>query len=263
MLLSRKSKTRNAHEENEREQQNKEIQEKFVVRNGTVYDFSVWRTEELSKLVCSTYTLPETAEEISGDVLFKHNISLHVLHEFRGHDVEHDPEMISSIMILARLDSWIMTFAECMSMEDGRGGQRQKLFNELYYKFLPMATRQLVEKVCYIVWRNNSNELLIRCSPDERGDDPFEYYSRTVTIILESMSENRFYIAVRPDWFEGNVSKYLGKVCDCYVGEGTRNGQLFQLHGMESAEGTEDIRDREEATEPPNSSNVHFTRYRS
>ena len=40
LLLSRKSKTGTAHEENERKQQKREIQEKFVVRNGTVYDFS-------------------------------------------------------------------------------------------------------------------------------------------------------------------------------------------------------------------------------
>ena len=56
---------------------------------------------------------------ITGDVLFKHNVALHVLHEFRIHTVEQNPELISSVMTLARLDSWIMTSAECMTMNKG------------------------------------------------------------------------------------------------------------------------------------------------
>lgn len=267
LVLSRKSKSANEQEESERMLQKEEIHEKFVVKEVIVgddifYDFSTWRTQELSKLACSTHNLSNSVEVIAGDVLFKHNLALHVLHEFRGHTVENNPDLLSSIMTLARLDSWIMTSAECMNMEDGRGGQRQKAFNELYNKFLPMATRQLVEKICYTVWKENSEELLIRCSVEDRGENHFDNDKRIATKVMESKSDKCFYISVRPDWFIPNVTKYLGNVCDCYIGEGKRDGKLFHLYGMEAQESTEYAADTEEAREVPDSSNTHFARFR-
>ena len=267
LVLSRKSKSVNEQEESERRSQKEEIHEKFVVKEVIVgdevfYDFSTWRTQDLTKLACSTYNLSNSVEVITGDVLFKHNLALHVLHEFRGHTVEHNPDLLSSIMTLARLDSWIMTSAECMNMEDGRGGQRQKAFNELYHKFLPMATTQLLEKVCYTVWKENSEELLIRCAAEDGGENHFDNDRRIATKIMESQTDKCFYISVRPEWFLQNVTKYLGNVCDCYIGEGKRDGKLFHLYGMEAQEATEYAADTEEAREVPDSSNTHFTRFR-
>ena len=267
-LLSRKSKTTNQHEDSERESQKREVHEKLVVKDHVVsdqyiYDFSVWRTEDVTKLACSTYTLHDGTEVISGDPLFKHNLSLHVLHEFRGYNVDNNPDLLSSIMILARLDSWIMTLAECITMEEGRGGQRQKVYNELFHRFLPMATKQLIEKIGYIVWKSNSEELSVRLSVDDRREDPFENENRTATRVMESRADECFYIAVRPEWFRENVTKYLGNVCDCYIGEGKRDGNLFHLHGMQMEEDTEYVPDTEEARQDFIEPGRNFARFRS
>lgn len=119
-------------------------------------------------------------------------------------------------------------------MEDGKGGHRQKKFNLLFSKMLPMATKQLLSFVCNIVRSKYPNELAVR-SRDRNGSlEQFDNGHRIATAIVESTKDQCFYISVAAGWFKDNICEHLGIVVDCYIGKGYRNGDPFILFDNES-----------------------------
>ena len=52
--------------------------------------------------------------------------------EDEGNGGENGTEMQSIVLWVARLDAWILTVVKCMSTEESRGGQRQKLYVDTF-----------------------------------------------------------------------------------------------------------------------------------
>ena len=136
-------------------------------------------------------------------------------------------------MLLARLDSWIVTVAECMILDEGKGGHRQRKFNSMFHKLLPMATEQLLSTICEHVWKEHPMELEVAYDDSLSAADCFGNEDRIATQVYESRRDDCFYICVQKEWFRDHISKELGLVCDCFIGEGSKDGEMFQLYGIE------------------------------
>ena len=129
----------------------------------------------------------------------------------------------SSILYLARFDAWIPTVAKCLSIPDGRGGQRQGIFSKYYHSFLTFAVQQILGKVCDVVREMYPDELKL----DWNCDIPVlstESETRVATVVVKIPSTKKLYIAARSDWFSKNVSAILGEVLDCYIAEAPVGG---------------------------------------
>ena len=73
-------------------------------------------------------------EEQSDSVLFRNQMNVSVLQEFQGYNIPIDGKdfMESSITRLGRLDAWIATVVCSFEGGIGQGGQRQKIFQDMF-----------------------------------------------------------------------------------------------------------------------------------
>ena len=70
-LLSTRSKPSNEMEERKKEKQRQEFHDKFAVKQGNGYDFSIWRRGDTRELAFSEYNVgEESVEEIRNDLFF-------------------------------------------------------------------------------------------------------------------------------------------------------------------------------------------------
>ena len=51
-----------------------------------------------------------------------------------------------------------------------------------------------------------------------KHNDKFNNELREVTKFCYVPSQSKYYIVVKPDWFQKNISPVAGRVMDCYVG---------------------------------------------
>jgi hypothetical protein len=170
--------------------------------------------------------------------LFRNDVSRTVWKSFKAaishkragfeSDDEGEDEMECSILLLARLDAWIMTVVHCFGCEGKRGGQRQRIYIETFEKFLPIATSQLTKGIYQFVEKWEPEDLEVPDAQSSVLEGVFstegmlrEVFSKTynacVPVYVPGIK--RTYIAVKTEWFMEYVGKELGHVKDCYIAE--------------------------------------------
>jgi len=131
-----------------------------------------------------------------------------------------------SILLLARVDAWIVTVLQCLGLDGLRGGKCQRLYIETFSKNLPVAMRQLTSRLHNFVkdWEPGDLELPVKdIAMDEEDHEELEkkflgkVYNACVPVLLPSMK--KFFIAIQPQWFYKYVGSELGQVQDCYIAE--------------------------------------------
>ena len=147
-------------------------------------------------------------------------------------DEKKEDETESTILLLARVDAWIMTVLDCLAAEDDgcRGGARQRKYVETYEKFLPLAMEQLTEQLYKFVkeWEPEDLEVeKISVFEDEENMETAEEkafkkkYGACVAVHVPSIQ--KAYLAIEHSWFTEYVEADLGIVHDCYIAEFTEN----------------------------------------
>lgn len=240
-MVSRAIKPANADEKEKKVDQRRQLMEKLFGMEEDEYnlsltsiDLSLWRRKEVSLLCYSEQeTVENIAEEIQRDLLFRNKIALEVLQEFRGFNVSDDENRTiqSSILLLARLDAWILSFCKCGNRDEDKGGETQKKFKKEYSKALPEATRQVLRFICDIVQERYPEELQIAYGDDE--SDEFGNGKRIATAIVYVPSDELYYIQVKPSWFRKEITPFLGNVMDCFIGRGNLSGSDLEIEGDE------------------------------
>jgi len=77
-----------------------------------------------------------------GGHVLKNTVGLMILKGFQGFAAcEHETE--ETFMTLSRWDSLVGTVVSCLTELEGRGGRGQRRFQELFTRFLPLATHQI------------------------------------------------------------------------------------------------------------------------
>lgn len=236
MLLSRKSSLAPGFEMEEKVRQ-KEDAEKKLLRNVEgleTLDMSWWRTATAEELACEGHIVtPRLQEPVEGDLFFRNAAAVQVIEAFLGFApvLEDGAVVQSSILYLARLDAWIATVAKCLGIPEGRGGQRQRTFNDYYHSFFTLSVEQILAKVCDYVSEKYPEELHL----DWSSENPVvstDSQTRVATSVVEVPSTKKYYIAIRPDWFNENVSAILGDVLDCYIAEAPCGGGHLKVMGQ-------------------------------
>ena len=229
-LVSRSPKPRTTEEMEEKKRQKEEVVEKLLSIQTTVGipdDLSRWRMTDIQSLAYSKWQVPfSLTEKRTGDHLFRHPFAVDVLHDFRGYAIrDGDREMESTIMLLARLDAWVATVVFCFDETVGQGGKRQRQFQQIYSKLLPVAVKQLLNHIYGIVQSQVSNELVLVMN-EEEGSDRFGNEIRRATTILSTGKPNKFYLAVDQKWFSDFVSSAMGSILDCFIAQTSDDGQM-------------------------------------
>jgi hypothetical protein len=144
-----------------------------------------------------------------------------------GSEVDGEDDMECSILLLARLDAWIMTVIHCMGYERNRGGQRQRMFMEVFEKVLPIATAQLTKGIYEFVDDWEPGDLVVPelqssidggCGTEAMLGEIFsKTYKACVPVYVPSLRKT--YIAVKTEWFKEFIGTELGEVKDCYIAE--------------------------------------------
>jgi hypothetical protein len=142
-------------------------------------------------------------------------------------DVLEDCE--TSILLLARVDAWIMTNIECTRCEGGRGGGRQRKFLENFERMLPIAVYQLTRELYKYVEEWEASDLEnpeVETGPVGIEEDVLEERKRVVfcktynaCVAIEVPTVNKTYLALKADWFKKYVGEELGIVHDCYIAQ--------------------------------------------
>ena len=229
-LVSRSPKPRTVEEMEERNRQKEEVVEKLLsiqTTMGIPDDLSWWRMMDIQSLAYSKWQVPfSLTEKRTGDQLFRHPFAVDVLHDFRGYAIrDGEREMESSIMLLARLDAWVATVVFCFDDTVGQGGKRQRQFQQIYSKLLPVAVKQLLNHVYGIVQSQVSNELVLAMNQED-GSDRFGNESRRATTVLSTGKPNKYYLAVDQKRFSDFVSSAMGSILDCFIAQTSDDGRM-------------------------------------
>ena len=145
------------------------------------------------------------------------------------------PETVEmSIIWLARLDALIMTVLNCMNADEGRGGQRQRLYVYTFTKYLPIAMCQISEDLYDYVKKCKAEDLEMESSvvdgmegagTDSETSAKQRVFSKTykacVPVFVPTV--NRAYLSIRHDWFSEFIGDEVGTVYDCYIAEFTED----------------------------------------
>ena len=227
--------------------------------------YSRWRETDIAEL-CRNGTLHRLGTGVVTQMeenlsLFRHDVSVEILHVFMGYippiPMENDEQYKSvegTIMMLARLDAFIMTVIQCLS-DTGRetvGGHRQKLYHDMFCHALPKACNQLIGKIrVYIqAWAPLELDSCVLPLPIEQGGSGSQqevHRGATAEIIVPSLS--RRVIAVRAEYFATYITPELGAVCDCYVAEYDPQGMCMRLLGTAPIENTSGERSEDDGNE--------------
>ena len=135
----------------------------------------------------------------------------------------------TSILLLARLDAWIMTVLVCSTTEGLKGGLRQKVYNETFEKYLSLATSQIIKSLYMFVQNWEPEDLKFAplapsdstTTDDGDGRDLDSIFQKTyeacVPVYIPSL--DKAYLAIKADWFSQYVGNDIGIVHDCYIGQ--------------------------------------------
>lgn len=250
---------------------------RHLIRKNTqgIIDFGWWRSARIEQIhvmasgkesgkitaveasledersVDNPYDEPEPVEGIEGMYgtnilgLLKNEISTSILHTFMGYNPTEDPEhkTETTIMILPRLDAWLVTVIEMLMECETRGGARQKKYTGRFMDNIRVATDQLVGNIREFVTFWAPEELEIpTCGVGEQKDAILSI-DRKATRIVHSRMLNRIYIAVREDWFCEYITPILGKVKDCYICRITDDWSTIEALGTPYYDACEDDND--------------------
>lgn len=142
-----------------------------------------------------------------------------------------------SILTLARLDAFVATVIFCLREDrsDNVGGHRQKLYNDTFGSFLPIAYNQLIGVIAAYVkeWCPEELSASFLSTSSLRSAASTE---REATREVFVPSINRRLIAVSSKWFRQFISEELGEICDCYVAEFDPSTKLVSLLGTAQGE---------------------------
>ena len=129
-----------------------------------------------------------------------------------------------SITAVTRVDAWIMTILECLSVDAIRGGGRQKEYAAKFEGFLPVAVKQMTRSIYAYVrrWEPRDFDVWFGSGIDEGSgrDEVIEHiFTRpyVATVPVHNTSADKVYLAVERTWFETYIGKELGPVCDAYI----------------------------------------------
>lgn len=232
-LVSRlRLRTTLAHVE-ERDRQKREAFTRLRSENTDgVENMSFWRDSDITTMFYPGSSMTdEVMRPVEGDMFFRRNMSLMVLREFLGYDA-FESKAECSIILLARLDAWVVTVVHCLNEPDGRGGKRQKKFTELFSRFLPLAMSQILSRVREALVHSHPQELQLdeHDSATLTGSIPSDDHRRATLIVR--MATEKTYLAVTPTWINDNVTCHLGSVHDCYVGEASSSSTMFEPRSL-------------------------------
>ena len=161
-------------------------------------DYTLWRKANIEDISASSGTQANAVEDdFPGDVLFADSGRVSVFRKFLGYNPNASGPTHGTIMSLARLDAWIATVVDLMDLQEKRGGRKQRLFQSKFAEHLIQCTKSILKVVGQKV----------RSSED-----------RPTVLITDVPTLKRFEV-VRPDWFSEHISKELGLVMDCFIGE--------------------------------------------
>lgn len=145
-----------------------------------------------------------------------------MFHEFIGYSTQSESgeyQIKTSILQLARLDAWVATNVENISVTEKRGGSRQKMYSAVYGKFLRQSLKQLVGQIHDFVKEWEPEELQIpnpQADMENRKKDTLGM-TREATRTVYFPECGDIYVAVDPSWFCKYIFNSLGTVQDCYI----------------------------------------------
>lgn len=139
---------------------------------------------------------------------------------------EDEDMMDSTIVLLARVDAWIMTVVSCTADEQNRGGRRQRLYVETFEKFLPISMDQITKAMYRFVMDWEPDDLTIEKTSvfeeAQEAETPEEKvfgrkYGACTPVYVPTVQ--KAYLAIEPNWFARFVGDELGSAADCYIAE--------------------------------------------
>ena len=159
--------------------------------------------------------------------LFTNGLARHLWTLFIGfdpNDEDHDDSnneatsiTETSILSLTRLDAWITTVVQLLVVNETRGGGRQRDYINTFHTHYVAATNQLLSRVFQFVKHWEPQELQVCEVHGENFKEAVLNMERVATIILHCPIQNKYYIAVKAEWFRCYISSCMGTVHDCYI----------------------------------------------
>eukprot|EP00737_Agarophyton_chilense_P000295 gb/GEZJ01000338.1/.p3 GENE.gb/GEZJ01000338.1/~~gb/GEZJ01000338.1/.p3 ORF type:complete len:231 (-),score=33.73 gb/GEZJ01000338.1/:3866-4558(-) len=178
----------------------------------------------------------EKYEDEPDEMYFRNGVSLQVLREFLGYDVqqrsrEAEEEYMyvdGRVVQLGRLDAWIQSVVRVMDCNGGRDGRRQILFTNMFSKYLPLAVEGTLETARGKAKEIYREELEHRGVSREAPRHVFGNSKWVRTVALWMPSKHMVYLAVREEVFMSEFTDHLGCVADCYVGSSRPDEMEFE-----------------------------------
>ena len=188
-LVSRHPNPKNDRERAEMTKQKNEAVQKLLSEreNGILTDLSRWRANKVSDLLYSGERARNAVENEIASVLFRNYVSISVLQEFQGYNIPIDEKefMESSITRLGSLDAWIATAVSSTEGSIGQGGQRQKIFQNMFGTFLLAATMQILSSVIELIKRKHPLEVGMAQSGRQPEDEVMRDEDRVATAVID------------------------------------------------------------------------------
>ena len=244
------------HDKTLRDGQIKELQEKLLHSVSGTVDTSYWRTASLNDLKYSDASIDSFEKDLSKDVFFRNAIGPQILQAFLGYNPRKGSRAVdTTILFLARLDAWIMTCVKMLDKKTGRGGQRQRMFQEAFSEYLDISITSVLLDIRETV-RSNAEDEMNR-NESECGNPksvPIHSSWRKATVVKKMPDRNQLYLSVLPEWFNKNISSMLGNVCDAFAGWCEFGGPYFQEFQIDGDWSLQDASTRKLQKELSNSS---------
>lgn len=117
-----------------------------------------------------------------------------------------------TVLSLARLDAWIFTVLQNLTLEISSVDTRQKKYWEFFGKMIQLATNQIFGTVSLLLKYREPQELRIpdnKFRLDQQKSDVFKM-DREATMMIESPSTNKLYTAVDKNWCVQYIGPQLG-----------------------------------------------------
>lgn len=118
----------------------------------------------------------------------------------------------STIVSLARYDSWIVIVVSCNCEKESRGGQRKKRYAYLYLKMLVPTTLQLIGTICLFVYFSEPTELEFPyCAGELKSGNKSNLQMEMGDTIFVNVPFTGFaYNTVHFEWFVTYLCSHLG-----------------------------------------------------
>lgn len=202
--------------------QHDEFKEKvmrYTDMNDNEVDFSWWRYTDASELSFSEVSDQFKYDGMDlKDNIFRNQIGKSVYNEYMGGQMNASSEIENTIASIARVDVWIFLVAKFGTAEREKGRSIQVKYSDAQSRYLPLAVQQILCKVRSLVHLVEPSELTLRMNCAAIDGDMFNNKLRNVTKVVMMKSLSKCYVVVKPKWFAENVSIFVGKILDCYIG---------------------------------------------